>query len=240
MEQDGEGHQKIIMAEMLEGLPEPVQRYLNFTGIVGQPWIQKVRLKQRGSFRTGADQPWMPMTAEEFYTVDPPTLTWNARFKLFGLPLLRARDHYENGWGHMYGRLAGLYTIFDVRGEEINQATMMRYLNEIMWFPTAFLAKTIRWESIDDDSARVIFTDVDKNVSAVMHFDGDGRPVNFTCQRYRDMGGTFSLDPWSTPVIEYGVRAGLNLPVRGQAVWNLATGDLTYADFKITEANYYP
>jgi hypothetical protein len=37
---------------------------------------------------------------------------------------------------------------------------------------------------------------------------------------------------------EYGVRAGLNLPVRGQAVWNLASGDLVYAELEITEVVY--
>ncbi len=238
MHQTIEDQLKIITAEMLEGLPEPVQRYLTFTGIVDQPWIETVQLKQRGTFRTGLNQPWMPVTAVEQYTVDPPTLTWNARFKLFGLPLLKARDRYENGQGHMYGKLAGIYTVFDVRGEEINQATMLRYLNEIMWFPTAFLSDAIRWEAIDGDSARVFFSDGGKSVSAVMHFDGDGRLTNFTCQRYREMGGEFSLDPWSTPILEYGERAGLKLPVRGQAVWNLESGDLAYADLEITEAIY--
>jgi hypothetical protein len=36
----------------------------------------------------------------------------------------------------------------------------------------------------------------------------------------------------------YGERAGLNLPVRGQAVWHLPAGDLPYADLEITDVEY--
>jgi hypothetical protein len=56
--------------------------------------------------------------------------------------------------------------------------------------------------------------------------------------RYREIGGEFSLDPWSTPITRYGVLADLNLPVRGQAVWNLPSGDLPYATLDITEIEY--
>jgi hypothetical protein len=138
----------------------------------------------------------------------------------------------------MFGKLLGLFTVFDARGEEINQATMIRYLNEVMWFPTAFLGQNIGWEAIDDHSARVTFTDGGKRVSAEMFFDQDGRLTNFKTMRYREMEGSFSLDPWSTPMSEYGQRAGLNLPVRGKAVWHLASGDLAYAELAITEVEY--
>ena len=180
----------------------------------------------------------MPMIAEEFYTTDPPALIWNARFKVAGLPLLRAKDRYESGHGHMYGKLAGLFTVFDVRGEKLDQATMIRYLNEIMWFPTAFLGENITWQDADDHSAQVTFSDCGKSVSGRMIFDNLGRLTNFTTKRYREIDGEFSLDPWSTPIAGYGVRAGPNLPVRGQAVWNLAAGDLPYADLEITDVEY--
>jgi hypothetical protein len=229
---------RFITADMLERVPEPVRRYLKYSGVVDQPWIDQVRLKQEGTFRLGADRPWMPVKAEEIYTTNPPSLVWNARFKVAGLPLLRAKDRYEAGHGHMFGKLAGLFTVFDARGEELDQATMIRYLNEIMWFPTAFLADYISWKAEDDHSAQVTFSDGGKSVSAQMFFDAAGRLTNFKAMRYREIDGAFSLDPWSTPILEYGERAGLKLPVRGQAVWNLPSGDLTYADLTITEVAY--
>lgn len=230
--------QRVVTLEMIERLPEPVQRYMTHTGVVGTPWIETVRLKQVGRFRLGLDRPWMPMTADETYTVDPPSLIWNARFKVAGLPLLRARDRYEAGHGHMYGKLGGLFTVFDVSGEKLDQATMIRYLNEIMWFPTAYLGKNITWEEVDAHSARVTLNDHGNSVSATMFFDERGRLTNFTTMRYREIEGDFSLDPWSTPITGYGQLAGLNLPVSGQAVWNLPSGDLLYADLEITEIEY--
>ena len=71
-----------------------------------------------------------------------------------------------------------------------------------------------------------------------MYFDEVGRLTNFTAMRYREIEGEYSLDPWSTPMTEYGERAGLILPVRGTAVWNLASGDLPYAELEITEVEY--
>jgi hypothetical protein len=180
----------------------------------------------------------MPVTAEETYTTDPPSLIWNARFKMAGLPLLRAKDRYEAGRGHMYGKLLGLFTVFDVKGEKLDQGTMLRYLNEMIWFPTAFLGDNITWQAIDDHSAGVSFTDHGKSVTAQMFFDDDGRLTNFKAMRYREIDGDFSLDPWAIPILEYGRLAGLMLPIRGQAVWNLESGDLTYADLKITEVEY--
>jgi hypothetical protein len=84
---------------------------------------------------------------------------WEAKFKIAGLPLLRIRDQYELGKGHMFGKLAGIVTILDVKGDELDQGTMVRYLNEIMWFPTAYLGENIGWEEIDDYTAQATYTD---------------------------------------------------------------------------------
>jgi hypothetical protein len=115
---------------------------------------------------------------------------------------------------------------------------MIRYLNEIIWFPTAFLGENISWEAIDDHSARVTFTDAGKSVSAEVFIDDTGQLTNFTAMRYREIEGEYSLDPWSTPITCYREIAGLNLPIRGKAVWNLPSGDLEYADLEITEIEY--
>jgi hypothetical protein len=227
-----------ITAEMLQELPEPAQRYLNYTGVVGKPWVDTVFLRQTGRFRMAADRPWMPMAAEQWYTTNPPGFLWKAGFKIGGLPLLSARDEYRSGQSHMVGKLAGLFTLFDVRGEKLDQGAMLRYLSEMIWFPTAFLGENITWEARDEHTAQVTFTDQGKSVSGLMHFDDAGKFINFSTERYREVDGDFSLDPWSTPTEAYGVLAGLNLPVTGKAVWNLPEGDFAYVDLEITQIKY--
>jgi hypothetical protein len=232
------GTQSLVTPEMLQDLPEVVQRYLNYTAIIGKPQIDTVYLRQTGKFRQGLDRPWMPMSAEQWYTTNPPGFLWKAQFKLAGLPLLHAQDKYQSGQGHMFGKLAGLFTVFNVRGEKLDQGAMLRYLSEMIWFPSAFLDENITWKSRDDHTAEVTFTDHGKSVSGLMHFDETGEFTNFTADRYREIDGDFSLDPWATPVERYGVLAGLNLPVHGKAVWNLPEGDFAYVELEITEIKY--
>jgi hypothetical protein len=230
----------LVVESMLADLPEPVQRYLHFTGVLGRQWTHDVVLKYSGRFRQGLDRPWMPMTARQVYTTSPPSFIWDARFKVMGIPLLRARDEYRSGRAHMFARLAGIKTIFDVRGEQLDQGAMLRYLSEMIWFPIAFLGENITWQAVDDHSADVQLKDLGRVVSGRLYFDELGKVTNFTALRYREIDGNFSLDPWSTPITGYGKLAGLNLPTQGQATWNLESGDLTYVELQINELVYNP
>jgi Family of unknown function (DUF6544) len=38
----------LVTAENLRNLPAPVQRYMAYTGVLGKPWIQTVRVVQGG------------------------------------------------------------------------------------------------------------------------------------------------------------------------------------------------
>jgi len=229
---------RIVTADLLKNLPAPAQRYLNYAGIVGKPWIDTVRIKYEGIFRLGADKPWMPIKADQVYTTNPPSFHWKARFKMFGLWMVKGDDTYKAGQGHMFGKIAGLYTVFDARGPELDQGTMLRYLNEMMWFPSALLSDYVTWQAVDDHSFDVTFADCGKSVTARFIIDAEGRLLNFVTQRYRENKGKYTLDTWTTPMIEYGTLAGLNLPLHGQAVWKLPTGDLPYGDLKLTEVEY--
>jgi hypothetical protein len=229
---------RLVTEEMLQNLPEPVKRYMKYSGVAGKPWIETVRVKQVGRIRRGVDQGWMALSAEQFYTTDPPGFLWKARIKVAGLPLMSARDSYKGGKGHMLGKVAGVFTLFDARGEEMNQGSMVRYLSEMIWFPTAFLGENITWQGIDDHSAQITFTDGGRSISARMVFDDQGRPVDFIAQRYYESNGKFSLETWSATCAEFEMRAGLNLPVRGKAAWKLSSGDLPYIDLEITEVEF--
>jgi hypothetical protein len=197
---------------------------------VGRPWINTVRVKYNGLFRLGADRPWLPIKAEQVYTTNPPGFHWKARLKMFGLWIVSGSDTYQAGHGHMFGKVAGLYTIFDARGDELDQAAMARYLNETTWFPIALLSDYITWQAVDHNSFDVTFTDCGKSET--------GRLINFVTKRYRENKGKYTLDTWTTPMTEWGPLGGLKLPLRGQAVWKLLTGDLSYADVKMTDVEY--
>jgi hypothetical protein len=227
-----------ITEDMLRSLPEPVRRYLTYSGVVGRPSVGTVRLTQRGRMRPNAGQPWFGLHAEEHYSVRPPGFVWDASLRVGPFSLVRARDMYADGEGRMLIKALGLFPIADVGGPEMDQASMMRYLSEMIWFPTAFLEDNVSFEPVDAGSARVTFTDGGRTASAVMFFDETGRFVDFVTERGHIADGETTLEQWSTPMAEYGEFAGLRLPVRGSAVWKLADGDVEYIDVTVTELEY--
>lgn len=225
------GH--ITEAHLL-ALPEVVQRYLRYSQVIGKEPIRTVRLKQRGKFRQSPRLPWMKLDAEEYYSVNPPGFVWVGTLRTGGFPFVRARDRYRDGKGNMQIKLGTVLTIADPTGAAMDQASMTRYLNEMMWFPTAFLGPNVSFEPVDQTSAKVTLTEVGKHVTATMYFDDEGRPTDFVAPRSYGEG----LETWSTPLTAYGAFGGFNLPVRGKAVWKLQAGDFEYIDVVITDLEY--
>lgn len=233
--------QVLVTEEMLQKLPDPVKRYFMYTGMVGRPIVQTVRLKQVGRIRKDTKQPWMNFDAKQYYSVNPPGFVWIAYMRIFGLPIVRVRDCYLEGRGSMLIKALSLFMIGNSVGKEMDQGAMMRYLNEMTWFPSAFLGKNISFEPIDSNSARITLRDMGKSVTATMYFDNEGKLINFTAPRYRDMGnGKFELENWSTPIREYGEFGGLKLPLKGSAVFNSKEGDLEYIDVTVTDLEHNP
>jgi hypothetical protein len=83
-----------------------------------------------------------------------------------------------------------------------------------------------------------VTTDYGKSVTARFIVDEQGRLTNFIAKRYRGNNGAYTLETWETPMTEYGMLAGLNLPIRGGALWKLPAGDEPYIDVKLTEIEY--
>ena len=232
------GDARTVTEELLTGLPAPVRRYLTWTGIIGKPLIHTVYLRQHGKIRPGKGQLWLPLDAEEYYAVQPPGFVWDALLHLGPLPVGRARDMYQRGRGSMLIKAASLVTVANASGEAMDQGSMLRYLNEMMWFPTALLGNNVSFEAVDDTSARVTLTDHGRTATATLRFDEEGRLIEFVAKRSAMASSGSRLATWSVPVIEYGEVEGLRLPVRVKAVWKLADGDLDYIDVRITQLQY--
>jgi hypothetical protein len=226
---------RLVGEDQLDGLPEPVQRYLRYTEVVGTPFVRTVQLRQRGRMLLGPGQLWIPLTAQQWHSVHPPGFVWDATLRLGPVPIVRARDTYRAGSGNMLIKAAAVVTVADATGMELDQGEMMRYLNEIMWFPSAFLEDNITFQAVDSSSARVTLTDHGQSVTATLFFDPDGRLTEIVGQRYSGGG----LETWSVPVTGYGEFEGLRLPSRAKAVWRHAQGDEEYIDVTITDLHHH-
>jgi Family of unknown function (DUF6544) len=229
----------VVTEERLKNLPPPVQRYMIYSGVIGKTIPYTVSLKQVGKIRQDEKSAWMKLEAVEYYSTTPPGFIWKAFLPSRRFPVTLGRDAYVRGQGSMLIKMLSLFPLVKAAGErEIDQGAMMRYLNEMTWFPAAFLGANISWKAIDESSADVTLTDRGKSVSAVMHFDLEGKPLNFVAIRYRLVGKKYDLVTWSTPFTGYGEFEGLKLPIKGQGVWNLKEGDLVYVELEIIELKY--
>jgi hypothetical protein len=226
----------VVTEEMMTSLPAPVRRYLAYTGVVGKPIPSTVRLTQRGRIRSDTSASWMNLEAVQHYSTRPPAFVWKASFPTRNLPVVLGRDAYLDGEGSILMKVLSLFTVADEHGEALREAALMRYLDEMMWFPAAFLGNNVAWTPIDDTSATVTIDDRGMNVTATMFFDADGRLVNFRATRFNT--ATRTMETWETPIAGYGEFAGLRLPSKGSAVWKLADGDFTYIELEIVGIAY--
>jgi len=224
---------RVVEAKDLDNLPAPVRRWLTASGVVGRARAVTVRLEQRGEFRTAPDKPWMPIVAEQSYSVDPPGFVWSVHARMMHVLPLAGRDRYADGHGHILIKAASLITVADGTGPEVDQGALLRYLGEIVWFPSAALGDTITWQAIDDRSARATMSYGGVTASMVFGFDERGRVVTQTADRYMSAEGGARLERWFIPVTEWRTFGGIEVPSRGNAVWKLAGGDFDYFRWEI-------
>lgn len=221
------------------GLPVPVQRGLHRAGVVDREVPGAVRVLQEGQIRTRADGRWLRFNAEEDYTLDPPGFVWNASLLLAGLKVGRATDSLADGRGRMRVKLFGLFTVVDASGKEMDQGSLMRWLNETMWFPAVWATDTFSWEPVNNNTAIGSVAVGDLTASAEFVFDDDGRLVDFRTDRFRSVGSGFEMTPWSTPLVEHRDFHGFELPSAGSAIWNLDHA-FEYIRIRVTDVSYSP
>ena len=86
-----------------------------------------------------------------------------------GLPV-RVHDAYIAGEGILHASLFGLVSVANLRGTpEAAQGELLRLLAEAAWYPTALLpSQGVRWEAVDDSSAKATLKDGDSTVDAAV------------------------------------------------------------------------
>ncbi|MBU7006914.1 DUF6544 family protein [Phosphitispora fastidiosa] len=233
------GDKKEIVRETdLEGLPHSVQNWLERSQVIGKERIKTVYLKQKGLMRTTEDGKWMPAEAKQYFRVDEPGFIWTAKIRIAPAVYLAGRDKYYEGKGHMLIKLLSLIPIADSKGEEIDQGTLLRYMAEMPWFPTAALSNYIKWEEVDFNRARAIMSYGGVTASGVYEFNEKGEVVSFTANRYREVNGSFVLQDWGGLTREYREFNGIRIPNKTDVVWKPETGDFTWYKLEVTEIEY--
>jgi len=219
---------KFYTSNQIKDLPLPVQKYFKYSLKENQPYVSYARLQHSGEFK--ASKNWVSIKGEEYFTVQKPGFVW------FGsVPLFSAKDVYINGKGNLKVKFLSLIKIVDAKGRETDQGELLRWLGEALLFPTALLpSENLRWEPIDNNSAKVIFTDKNLTIEGIFFFNEEGQITQFKTKRYKDK----TLENFTGYCGDYRTVDGMKVPFYLEAVWNLESGDLSYAKFKIDRIEY--
>ncbi len=226
----------------LDGLPAPVQRYFRAVLRAGQPMVLGAHIAHSGTFNLAADgERWKPFGSDQLVATRPPGFDWNARIALLPGVAALAHDAYVGGEGILLVSLLGLVPLVDLRDSgALADGELMRYFAEAAWYPTALLpSQGVRWEEVDQVSARATLSAGARQVSLLFRFSADGL-IDSIESRSRDrlVAGKSVPTPWRGRFWNYVKRDGMLVPQDGEVAWLLPAGPLPYWRGRITRIAY--
>ncbi|MEK4653910.1 MULTISPECIES: DUF6544 family protein [Niallia] len=210
---------KTIKEEDITGLPCTVQNWLRNSKVIGKQQIISVRLKQKGRMRIKKGGPWMPTQAVQYFNVHSPEFVWIAKVKMAPFVQLSGLDTYRDGKGKMDIKLLSAIPVVNSEGPEINSGTMMRFLAEMMWFPSAALSPYIKWEEVGENTAKATIEYKGNIVSGCFYFNERGDVLRFLGKRYKDVNGKYILSDWGGENLEFKEFAGIRIPNKSVIIW---------------------
>jgi hypothetical protein len=236
------GTTRFDAARELDGLPAPVQRYFRAALTDGQSIISAVTLEHHGLFNLGerADR-WKPFTSRQRVITHRPGFVWDGKVALLPGLDVRVHDAYVAGEGILHPAIIGLFTIVDLpRTEALARDELMRYFAEAAWYPTALLpSQGVRWEAVDEASARATLTDGPLGVSLLFHFGQDGMIDAVRADaRGRMLAGVMVETPWEGRWWNYQMRNGMRVPLSGEVAWLAEAGRKNYWQGAISASQY--
>ena len=233
---------KFFAVSELEGLPAPVRRYFQAVLKDGQPIVAAVTVQHQGTFNMGetSDQ-WKPFTSTQRVVTRRPGFDWDARVLMMpGLPV-HVHDAYIAGEGLLHAAVFGLVSMVNQRGTDaLARGELMRFFAEAAWYPTALLpSQGVRWDAVDDRSARATLTDGKLTITLLFHFQEDGLIDTVLAEaRERILGGKTVTAPWQGRFWNYAIRDGMRVPLDGEVAWLMPEGAKLYCRGHITSMTY--
>lgn len=229
----------LVQSTDLNGLPACVQKWLQRSGVIGQPKIHTVRLTQTGRMRLAPGKPWMPFTAVQYINVYKPAFVWKVKVKMSPFLFFQGKDRYSNGLGSMQIRLLSLYPIVNAQpSKEMNQGTLVRYLAEMIWYPTAALNDYIRWEEVDSHTARAFMNWQGTEASMLYHFTADGDISSNEAVRYQEVNGHYELHDWGGVCHSFREFNGIRIANRSDVLWKYESGDFNWLQMEISKIDF--
>jgi hypothetical protein len=220
---------------MIASLPDPAQRFFRFAIEPGTQLYTVAEISMQGELSLGnrAKPNYMPMRAQQILA-PPHGFVWRVRVGR----LISGSDAAEDGnsWSRFW--VLGIAPVARAgNNADHARAAFGRYVAEaVFWTPAALLPREhVRWQAIDDSTARVVVTHMGLEQAVDVSVDADGRPIKVVFQRWSDANPAraFQLQPFGGYLSDHKSFDGFRLPTRIEAGNFIATDDY-FAFFKAT------
>lgn len=226
----------------LQGLPAPVQRYFRAALRPGVPIVTAVDIEHAGEFNLGEDgDRWMTFRSTQRVITRRPGFVWDGRVRMAPGLAVHVHDAYVAGEGILHPAVAGLVSLADLRGTDaVAVGELMRWLAEAAWYPTALLpSQGVRWEPVDDRSARASMQDGGHRLTLTFFFGDDDLVQGIRAEaRGRTVGGRIVDTPWEGRWSGFEWRDGLRVPSEGEVAWVTPQGRHPYWRGRVTKLRY--
>ena len=222
---------KIYAVTQIQGLPKPVQQYFKYVLKDGQPYINSVRLRHNGLFKTDLKKDFIKIDGEQYFSANKPQFIWKGETSMF-----TARDFFIDDKGGLLVTLLSVYNIVDAKGASFNEGELQRWLAESVWFPTNLLpSENVSWSPIDELSAKLSFKYKATAFDFIVRFNQIGEIVEIEGKRFMTAN---RKEKWVCKMANYQEQNGMKIPISDQAIWRLNEGDQVYAKFELQKIEY--
>jgi hypothetical protein len=175
-----------VTEQDLSELPEPMARFMRFSGVLGKRRIGSLRLRYSGRFKPSTNKPWMPVRGEYFR----PSLMWYGKVRRVpGINVMGVRFVCRRQWTD--ADESAVHTVVDDRFRQVSQSAFGRCVAELTMAPTFFLDRSrVRCAQTGNDQVCCTVTDGQYSTEADFFINPDGSPHRVVVLRYFDRGGS--------------------------------------------------
>ncbi len=220
-------------------LPEPVKKYIRYTGFIGKPKISSFKINFQGTIRKNETSEWMPFLSEQYNFMHSPTRLFFMNAAMLKLPV--AGYHcYKEGNASMDIRLFSLIKVQYADGEKMNVAETVTFFNDMCCMaPGTLIDKRINWKTINDTIVEGNFIYKNISIKADLHFNATGQLTNFISDDRLSVTDDKKVR-WSTPLSNYKNVNGYTLAGNAKTIYTYPEKDFCYGTFQLKSVIYNP
>ena len=114
----------------LVDLPEPIQKYIRYTGAIGKPKVKNFKVEFSGQIRKNEEAEWMPFTSQQYNFIASSTRLFYMKVVMKHLPVA-GFHRFINGQASMDIRFLSLFKIQYQSGKEMGIAETVTFFNDM-------------------------------------------------------------------------------------------------------------